>query len=106
VTGCVVDSEGRIFACVKKNERSEIAFKDGAHLLCSSPEDTESFMKACKRGQIIEVALCSYKIESDSFFCTLSNQQAYERSVDQTNNYFCVSANDRKRILERCSASY
>jgi hypothetical protein len=100
---CIVDEKREGFQCVSyKDKEYYLPFLRGSHLLCSSPYDTEDFLKACKKGQVLIVTLCSYDLENKDFKCKDKKGQEFHISSKQAENYACFTSQHRKRIIERC----
>jgi len=78
-----------------------MALAAGQDLGCNSPQDTEHFLKACKRGEILKLTECHYEKE-DQFLCTDILGKSYFLNLLEMNNFFCVTAAHRFRIIERC----
>jgi hypothetical protein len=108
VTGCVVDSKNSGFQCVKyPKERFFLPFEKGEYLQCVSGTDLELGLKACKEHEPIPpLTLCSLDYVRNKFFCQLQTASAgYYIDVEKADNYFCLSEQDRRRILERCKST-
>lgn len=102
ITVCAVDVANSAFQCSDNGERQfEMPFEKGYNLECSSPEDTEYFLKACKRGEIVEVTECRYKDE-EKFFCVDVTNQSFDMPISLMDNYFCLTPQNRKRVIDRC----
>ena len=99
-TVCIVDAVSHGFQCANKDDSSFIKFEDGKKLLCTSPEDTEAFMKACKNHKLLEVTVCRFDIST--FLCMSPQGNETHLLPAQADNYFCLSIKDRKRLIERC----
>ena len=102
VTACVTDVNNLAFQCSENGERQfSIAFEQGYSLECTSPEDTEYFLKACKKGEFVEVTQCRYK-DASSFLCVDVTNQSLEIPMQLMDNYFCLSSQHRSRVIDRC----
>ena len=101
VTACVVDASSGGFQCVDyKKKETFIPFESGQSLGCSSPYETEAFMKACKEGKVIVVDVCSYN--TGRFQCLAKSGDNYDLALSKADNYFCLSSHDKLRVIERC----
>jgi hypothetical protein len=78
-----------------------MSLKDGKKLQCASPEDTEYFFKACKRGEVVEVTQCSFQ-EGNQFICKDVMGEINSVNIAEMDNYFCVTPQHRKRVIDRC----
>jgi hypothetical protein len=102
VTACVVDAQYQMFQCSENGEREfSIPFEKGYLLECASPEDTEYFLKACKRGEIVEVTECRYK-DPSFFYCTDVTGEGFDLPVMLADKYFCMTPQHKKRVIDRC----
>lgn len=100
---CVVDSVHLGYQCVDfMDETIQVPFDTPYQLSCSSPEESEIFLKACKIGQVKEISLCSYQKHEKDFRCIRGKAMDFRLSIDQVDNYLCFSDQHRNRILERC----
>ncbi len=99
---CVVDTVNLGFQCVSDDHKTGfyLPFDKGTDLLCASPAQTESFLKACKEHHPIDITLCSYR--DASFLCTNSTGERIIIPPHEADNYFCLTPRDRARVLERC----
>jgi hypothetical protein len=104
VSACIVDYKNNKFQCMHyKNGPFEMSFQEGHELLCSSPDDTNEFLKSCKIGpKPAEVTLCSYRREWSDFRCVEPDGDSFSLVVEAAENYFCLSPRDLKRVIERC----
>jgi hypothetical protein len=103
VNVCIVDSKNDGYQCVNyKKKEYFLTFPEQLDLVCASPYDTEAFLKACKAGSVLTVTLCSYQIESGQFQCQDPLGKTFLLDVDKADNYLCLSAQHRKRVIERC----
>jgi hypothetical protein len=104
IDACVVDSLHLAYECVDfMDEAIHLPFDAPNDLSCSSPQESEGFLKACKVGQVKEMPLCSYRNDAKDFRCTQGKEMEFLLSIDQVDNYLCFSSQHRKRILERCN---
>jgi hypothetical protein len=101
VAGCVVDNTSSGYQCVYKKKEYFVPFSQSESLQCASPDDTESFLKACKKGQVLKVTLCHY-FAPNGFECESPLGVKSIIPVEAANNYFCLSSKDMKRVQERC----
>lgn len=102
-TVCIVDAKSLGFQCNFNGEKKGyfVPFEQGGDLMCSSPEETEDFLKACKQDhKILDIVMCSWV--SGSFLCMSKVAQAYTMSPEKVDNYFCLGHQDFKRLGERC----
>lgn len=92
------------FQCATSKEKQFIQLKDGKDLMCISPDDFEQFLKACKKDhRVLAVTVCKFfELDPVMFTCAPPDGQSFPMSIDQVDNYFCVSPSDRRRIEERC----
>ena len=103
ITGCVVDIQNKGFQCLKyPKTKFFLPFGLGLDLGCSSPQDTEEFLKACERHQIIEIPECHLTALEDHFECIDGNEK-FSLELEEADNYFCVNELNRRRIIDRCS---
>lgn len=79
-------------------------FEKGKDLLCASPSDTEDFLKECKNGRILTIPLCTYEESTKWFHCDDPKGIYYKLETSQADNFFCLSQQDRKRLLYRCES--
>lgn len=104
VTVCIVDAPNYGFQCADSDSNKKDYFlplSEGKHLRCMSPEDTESFLKACKQGQVVEGTECIFE-EGNQFVCRDLLGREYPLVVDEADNFFCVSKLHKERIIDRC----
>jgi hypothetical protein len=98
----VVDSKNHAFQCAESDDkRFTIPFEQGKKLECLSPYDTEDFLKACKKGYVIEVKLCKFYV-GEEFICKDVDGSSSSITSEEAENYFCLTAQHRKRVIERC----
>ena len=101
VTVCVVDAPNSLFQCSDDKKQFSKTLEEGRNLKCSSPAETESFLKACKQGKVLDMTLCTYQ-HSIEFSCIDPQKNEQMVSLDDVDNYFCVTDQHKKRIIERC----
>ena len=83
ITSCVSDnSEGGYHCAAIDKVPTFVSFKDAPELQCVGHVELESFLKSCKKRGEVKALI----------FCT----------KDCTDNSFCASPKDWKRIGERC----
>lgn len=58
-------------------------------------------MKACKQGDVIEVTQCRLAV-GNQFMCRDVVGRSFPMMIDEMENYFCATSQDRKRIIQRC----
>jgi hypothetical protein len=103
VTACVVDAPNRGFQCSENGTKDLfVPLEQGQILKCLSPWDTEYFLKACKRGEIVEQTECSYVEDLDRFQCVDVLGKIYFLDIMEADNYFCLSPKDKRRVREKC----
>lgn len=76
-------------------------FEKGYNLECASPEDTEYFLNACKRGEVVEVTQCRYK-DPFNFLCKDVLDKYMETPMKEMDGYFCMTPQHRERVISRC----
>lgn len=104
VTACVVDTPNNGFQCINsKKKKSYVPFSLGGLLKCASPRDTEDYLKACQQHRVIPIPLCH--IHGGDFLCINPDQTQFTQSYESSDNYFCMTDADRKRVQERCFAT-
>ena len=96
---CMVDAKNLGYQCVDSKNRKSFRPLD-EDVGCSSPYDTEAFLKACKDGEILPITVCRYHYPH--FYCEEPGGGQYFITVNAADNYACVSDQHRKRIQERC----
>jgi hypothetical protein len=102
VTVCLVDPPSYGFQCSENGTKEYfLPLKDGKDLECMAPDDAEYFLKACKRGEVVEVTQCKWNL-GNQFLCEDVMGERFPMYIDELNNYFCMSAQHRKRVIERC----
>lgn len=103
VTVCIVDAPNSGFQCVDHDGNENfVALRDGSRLACSSPDESEQFLKACKNGIVKKITACRYQIEQAIFRCKKPDQSEYDLLIRQADNYVCMTDRDIRRIIERC----
>ena len=102
ITGCAVNVAQQGFNCVSGSKKFNLTYAQGINLNCISPYDAEDFFKACKGGTVLPVTQCSVNLKAGGFLCTKPDASTYYMAFNVADNYFCVSAQDEKRIIERC----
>lgn len=106
VTGCVVDASSLAFQCIKTGEKEgfTLSLDQGEKLICSSPDDTERFLVACRESHVaITVEVCSYQKNDAQFKCTVPGGGVYYARPQLVDNYYCLSPRDRSRVVKQCS---
>lgn len=99
---CIVDAAHLGFQCAGQNIKSHfVLFEDGRELQCASPKDSEEFLKQCKEHKVLPIDMCSY--DGASFLCTTPQGDAYRLLYQDADNYMCLSAQDFRRLRERCN---
>lgn len=85
VVPCIVDLKSGGYQCEGIDQVSHFrSFQDATDLHCVSWMDLESFLKACKKGQLIPIA----KIQG---------------SPSCADNSFCLTLKEWNRLDERCA---
>jgi hypothetical protein len=104
VTGCIVDTLDSGFQCFKPGSKDGyyLSFEAGAALTCSSPADTEAFLKSCNKLPLYVPTLCSFDPHSNGFLCTSRNGVVTLIALDKASNFYCLSVQDRGRLIDRC----
>lgn len=103
VTACVVDVKSEGFQCVSyPNTRYFLPLKDGEDLECVSPSDLEDALKACKNHKVLPVTLCELRFAESKWQCATPSGSSYLLPLEKADNFFCMSEQDRKRVLQRC----
>lgn len=106
ITGCVVDVKNQAFQCVTyPKAKSVVPFSKGLKLECASPGDVEDMLKACKNHEILQVTYCTLDSDLKGFTCKPPSGPSFFLDVNNGDNYFCMSDQDRKRTLERCKSA-
>jgi hypothetical protein len=96
-----VDAPTAHFECSDAKKKTfEMDLSGGKDLLCASPFDTETFIKACKQGNVIDIALCHFT--GDDLFDCKDGDKDYQKHLAEVNNYFCLTEQHRKRVIDRC----
>lgn len=103
ITGCVVDSKLSGYQCVYKKKEFFTPFEKSGDLKCASPLDTEEYLKACKKGNVLIVTLCSFV--KGEFECVSPIGGKVTVPASEVDNYFCLGEKDRNRIQHRCEAN-
>jgi hypothetical protein len=101
IVACVTDVQSMSFQCSDGEIEFSYPFEDRPDLECASPSDTEYFMNACKRGEIVQVTQCKYE-DSIRFLCRDAVGRVFDIPVEEANNYFCLTPQHRNRVYERC----
>lgn len=105
VTGCIVsgkDVSHLGFQCVTENGPSSFKPLDqGYDLKCTSPTDFEDALKACRNNQVLSITLCNYAADG-IFHCIDPQYRLFTLTLLQADNYFCLSEQDRQRVIQRC----
>lgn len=99
---CLVDSHQMAFQCGNQEKKWKLPFDKGEKLVCSSPFDIQQLLVNCHRGILIEVAVCRYSIQKQLFDCKDTDDVEFVVSIEQAENYTCLSENHKQRILNRC----
>ncbi len=105
---CIVDVQNHGFQCANETSSVFLPFEKGEALQCVSPIVLEGFIKDCKAGAKVEekdLEICSLQYSESRFACL--NPQSLETfyvALADSDNYFCLSHQDLKRVLERCKA--
>jgi hypothetical protein len=103
-----VNALDKTFECSTGDVESTVPIND-AHkdLGCTSPKDTEDFLNACKRGEIINVTACYYDgNETQLFLCTDVLGRSFFQTIPEIDNFFCLTDQHRDRIKERCKLGW
>ena len=98
-----VTSQG--FECAYKKQSRFLTYEQGADLICASPQDTELFLKACKKGIYLPITVCSVDIVDINFpkgECTEISGKITYSPINDLENWVCLSPQDKERLLERC----
>lgn len=105
VTGCVVSGKNPAllgFQCVTEGGPSFFKpLAQGYDLKCASPHDFEDALKACRNHQVLTITLCSLEAVGD-FLCIDPQLNQFHLSLSDADNYFCLSEEDRQRVIQRC----
>lgn len=101
---CVVDAASHGYQCVDYPESEHfVPFSDPRDLGCTSPADTEAFLKACKDKKILLVPVCKYSPQWDDFYCLRPDGHGqFHLPLKDSDKFVCLSEIHRKRIYERC----
>lgn len=109
-TVCVVDPPNAGYQCSTDRQPGYyINWEQGKDLICASSADAEEFLKSCKQHEILPITLCTYEASPPGFLCKAPGTGPGEGvviSLDQANNYFCLSPKDHRRLLERCAPNF
>jgi hypothetical protein len=95
---CVADSDQLGYQCVDSQDQSYYLSFESQNMICSAPDWSEIFFKACKRGQNTPIPLCSYRSKEQDFLCS----DGRVLSLKEIDNYLCFSKQHRQRMLDRC----
>lgn len=103
IFACVVDAAHDGFQCADNKKKWFISIKEGEDLECISPSDLEDFLKACKEDhRAIPVTLCRLDLANNDFECSPPVGVGFIKSIVEVDNYFCVTEQSKKRIIQRC----
>lgn len=106
VEGCVVDAESEGYQCVEYPEKERfIPFSMGQDLECMSPADLENMLLSCRR-KTVDLTLCAVNYEADLFSCIDPHNEEFEISLEDADNFFCMSPGHLQRVTDRCSVPY
>lgn len=101
----MVDSVNSGFQCYNEKNKDGfyVSFYDGRTLLCTSPYEMEDVLKACKQGlPLPSVLYCAYSPDKSGFICPAEGGVQGVFPPNQMENYYCMSKQDIKRVMERC----
>lgn len=101
----MVDAKESGYQCVKyPDTRFFLSYEQGKDLKCVSPTDLELGLKACKQhSPLPDYTICELDLVRQMFYCKLDSASAGSfMSPQEVDNFFCLSDQDRRRILERC----
>ncbi len=88
---------------MKGKKKSFIPLAEGQKLNCASPTELEDFLRACENHKLIDVEICHFNHAEQGFECVNpDDHKSILISVEDADNYFCVSDRDLARIKERC----
>jgi hypothetical protein len=99
----VVDAKANGYQCVYKKKEFFLPVEKSGDLKCASPWDTEEYLKACKKGNVLLVTLCGYV--KGEFECVSPHGGKVMLPITAVENFFCLSEKDRNRIQHRCEAN-
>jgi hypothetical protein len=102
INGCVIDVPNHGYQCSDAlGQYFFQPFSKVSSFECFAPWDFETFLKKCVNNEKDTVLMdLSCTVFSEKQTCIYN---ADEISLEDMNNFFCMSLNDLKRTLDRCS---
>lgn len=103
VTSCVVDMKNGGYQCGRIDQADPffLSFSDAATMVCVSPMDLEDSLKACKKGEVLIVPLCT--ISNRLVACQDIEAKPVVKDLTEMDNFWCLNQVDRNRLLQRCN---
>lgn len=101
---CVLDVINQGYQCSRFDETPYFRSFDApesSEMICISPSNIEIILKACKKGSQVGFSSCTFKGRVP--YCQDSYGNSISLSLDQLDNYVCMSPQDRDRLLARCN---
>jgi hypothetical protein len=97
---CILDPPHHGFQCASKKKQWFSSFEE-SKLVCIDPNLAESWLKACRQGELDPIILCRITFNFIGLDC-YGIGDGFFIPIEEADNFICISEHDLTRIKQRC----